>query len=129
MRSRLAPRQILFPRYLPDELLAILNVTVQRAFRGGSWTREILDKIVEHAYGDARRMMALLRHAVQRAEEVGANRLLSGYGQTKVPAPVTTPLLMHDPPLTVTVMAASMSIVPAVVFVKVPSAVCSIVRF
>lgn len=75
IRSRLAPRQILFPRYQPDELRRILAITAQASLRPGSWTEEALQKIVDHSYGDARRMLALLRHAVQRADEAGDDTL------------------------------------------------------
>ena len=73
VRSRLAPRQILFPRYSPEETLGILVATAERALSGNAWTKEALQKIVDHSYGDARRSLALLRHAVQRAEEAGAS--------------------------------------------------------
>lgn len=75
VRSRLAPRQILFPRYRPDELRQILDTTAQVCLRPGSWSEGTLEKIVQHSHGDARRMLALLRHAVQRAEEVGDDTL------------------------------------------------------
>jgi len=74
-RSRLAPRQILFPRYQPAELRHILATQLERALRPGSWTAETLRNIVDHAYGDARRALILLRHAVQRAEEASAEQL------------------------------------------------------
>ena len=75
VRSRLAPRQIVFPRYKPEEALGILVATAERALSPKAWTKEPLQKIVDHSYGDARRSLALLRHAVQRAEEARASVL------------------------------------------------------
>lgn len=74
-RSRLAPRQILFPRYQPGEIHKILEAKAQRALAEGAWTAEVLHEIGDHAYGDARRAIALLRHMVQRAEEAGATAI------------------------------------------------------
>ena len=72
VKSRLAPRQILFPRYLPEETLEILQDVIHRALKEGVCEPEALRKIVDHSYGDARRAIALLRHGVQRVEEEGA---------------------------------------------------------
>lgn len=73
--SRLAPRQVLFPRYRPEEMYGIVKAAARRALAPRSWSEESLQKIVEHAYGDARRALALLRHAVQRADDAGATVL------------------------------------------------------
>jgi Cdc6-like AAA superfamily ATPase len=70
VRSRLSPRQVLFPRYRPEEMRVILEDVTARAVRKRK--PEVLDKIIDHCFGDARRSIALLRHAVQRAEEEGA---------------------------------------------------------
>ena len=75
VKSRLAPRQILFPRYKPEEMLVILEHAVVRSLKKGAWAPEALQKIVDHSYGDARRAIALLRHGVQRAEEAGSSSL------------------------------------------------------
>ncbi len=75
VKSRLAPRQILFPRYHPEEVVAILRPTIARALRANAWTTEAIQRVADLSYGDARRALVLLRHAVQRAEESGATRL------------------------------------------------------
>jgi archaeal cell division control protein 6 len=75
VRSRLAPRQVLFPRYRPEETMVILEHAAEQGLKKGAWAPEALQKIADHSYGDARRAFALLRHGVQRAEEVGSPRL------------------------------------------------------
>lgn len=73
--SRLVPRQVFFPSYGREDLLSILRRTAERALRRGAWHASALDAVAEQARGDARRAVALLRHAVQRAEEEGAASL------------------------------------------------------
>ena len=75
VKSRFAPRQVLFPRYVPEELVGILQPTVEKALEPGAWTKETIHRIADLAYGDARRALALLRHAIQRAEEAGASSI------------------------------------------------------
>ena len=75
IRSRLAPHQILFPRYKPEEIQAMIKRIVATGLRPGAATHQALEKIANHSYGDARRAITLLRHAVQRAEEAGARLL------------------------------------------------------
>ena len=77
VKSRLTPRQILFPRYQPEEMMVILKHAAMQGLKSGAWTPEVLQKITDHSYGDARRAIALLRHGVQRAEEEGASQLTS----------------------------------------------------
>lgn len=79
VKSRLAPRQVLFPRYTNEELSAILRHIASHALVPGALDKNTLKLIVNHSYGDARRASALLRHAVQRADEAGAPRLLPGH--------------------------------------------------
>ena len=81
IRSRLAPRQVLFPRYQPEDMTTILRQTIRRGLKPGTWVEEALERIAEHSYGDARRGLALLRHAVQRAQESGATTLLPDHLQ------------------------------------------------
>lgn len=78
-RSRLAPRQILFPRYLPDEIATIVTSVAHRALAEGAWTKEAIERIADESYGDARRALALLKHAVQRALETGSPQLLPAH--------------------------------------------------
>jgi len=73
--SRLAPRQVLFPRYRPDELAQILAHVAERGLRSNTCHQEFLQRIADASFGDARRAITLLRHTVQRAEEAGAARL------------------------------------------------------
>lgn len=73
--SRLAPRQILFPRYQPEEVAALLRKTLAAALRPGARQEGALEKLVEYSYGDARRALALPRHAVHRAEAAGSQLL------------------------------------------------------
>ena len=75
VRSRLAPRQVLFPRYQPEELRRILLPVIGRALPPNAWSPEALQVVVDHSYGDARRAIALLRHVIQRAEDAGARTL------------------------------------------------------
>ena len=77
VKSRLTPRHILFPRYQPEEMMVILKHAAMQGLKSGAWTPEVLQKITDHSYGDARRAIALLRHGVQRAEEGGASQLTS----------------------------------------------------
>ena len=71
VRSRLAPRQVLFPRYSPEEMKEILSNAMGMALKPKSWTEEALQKIMEYSFGDARRALTLLRHSVHRAEDAG----------------------------------------------------------
>lgn len=88
-RSRLDPRRVLFPRYSHGEIIAILLQIVEQGLRSGAWTREALDRISDHSFGDARRAVNLLKNAICRAEEFGDSRLMvrhlefsqPGYGQ------------------------------------------------
>lgn len=75
IRSRLGPRQILFPRYEHEEVMAILAWTAEKGMRSGTWTRDVLEKIVNNSYGDCRRALSLLRHSIQRAEDSGDAQL------------------------------------------------------
>jgi len=75
VRSRLFPRQVLFPRYRPEEIREILVMVVGRGLRSGSWSERVLHEIGKRSYGDARRAIALLRHVVQRAEDEGSETI------------------------------------------------------
>lgn len=71
-RSRMAPRQILFPRFRPEELAGIITRALERSLKPNAWQPQVVRPIADAAYGDARRAFALLRHAVLRADEAGA---------------------------------------------------------
>ncbi len=71
-RSRMSPRQILFPRFQPEELASIITRALQKALTPNAWQPGVVRPIADAAYGDARRAFALLRHAVLRADEAGA---------------------------------------------------------
>ena len=73
--SRLVPRQVLFPRYQPGEVRALLSLATTRGLRAGACNPAVLETIVLHAYGDARRALAILRHGVARAEQDGASQV------------------------------------------------------
>lgn len=69
----MAPRQILFPRYRPEELAGIITRALEKALKPNAWQPRVVRPIADAAHGDTRRAFALLRHAVLRAEEAGAS--------------------------------------------------------
>lgn len=73
--SRLVPRQVLFPRYQPDECHALLSLAATQGLKPGACTPAVLETIVSHAYGDARRALAILQHGVARAEQDRVDRV------------------------------------------------------
>jgi Cdc6-like AAA superfamily ATPase len=96
--SRFSPRQVIFPRFSPEEIGSMVHDIVERALIAESCTSDVAALIAEQAYGDARRAMALLRHAVQRAEEEGAQQIGARH--------LRPPNLMHFSPQAEDVLAS-----------------------
>jgi len=82
VKSRLAPRKIIFPKYETTEIVKIVESTVSRCLRQNSWTDDVLHEIAKASNGDARKSIALLKHAVLRAVEDNCLILQSGHLET-----------------------------------------------
>ncbi len=78
IRSSLAPREIVFPRYSPPELKDILRERAKLAFFDGVLSEDALPLCAAHAAkngGDARLAIALIWKAGKIAEKAGAKKV------------------------------------------------------
>ena len=73
--SRLTPRLVHFRPYTSPETYDILSHRAQAALLPGTYTDQILQRIVSLDGGDARKALHLLRQAALCAEKQGANRV------------------------------------------------------
>lgn len=72
VRSRLqSSRQIHFDRYTLDELVSILEARVRWGLADGAIDRSQFERIADHAAGDARVAIGILRSAAQNAHQMG----------------------------------------------------------
>ncbi|AGB38782.1 Cdc6/Cdc18 family protein [Natronococcus occultus] len=78
VESAMSDEAVFFPPYGPDELAAVLEPRLERAFREGTVPEEVRDYGVAEAarrWGDARKALTLFRQAGETATERGLDQL------------------------------------------------------